>query len=239
MALIYTKLTDKTTVLSPREGAGRKFNFGTDWTEIRLGMFCSAVAATGSNDVNVPESSASSGITDFITFGIKDDSPTYPGQVGSTFLGIRSGGTLNASTPTNTYSGNDWWLTTGYFGATMVQNPTTMAPSVYLGGAAPASAATGYCCFFAIKIIISNRGLSSQSVTISVENGAGQVVPGSDYSPTALRTLLNNSVYGTGQAIAWNDGVTARAIPDCVWVRVPLYLNALRISCVRAIRYAP
>ncbi len=239
MALIYTKLTDKTTVLAPREGACRKFNFGTDWTEIRVGMFCSAIAATGSNNVNVAETLVPAGITDYITFGIKDDSQTYPGQVGSTFLGVRSGTVNVASTPPNGFYGTSAanWLSTGYYGATMVQNATGMGPSTYIGGGATASAATGYCGFFACKIVITNRGLSSQTVAMSIAHE--EIVAGADYSASALRTAINNTAYGTAQSIAWNDGAAARAIPDCFWVRVPLYNNALRLSCIRAIRYAP
>lgn len=237
MALIYTKLTDKTTVLAPREGACRKFNFGTDWTEIRVGMFCSAIAATGSNDVNVSETLVPSGVADYITFGIKDDSQTYPGQTGSLFLGLINT-TVSDSTPPFGFAGNAAaWAASGYYGTTLVQNPSAVSTSRYIGGQATASAATGYCAFFAVKFVISNRGLSTQTVAMS--NATDEIVGGADYSATALRTALNNETYSTPQSIAWNDGAAARDIPDCVWVRVPLYNNALRISAIRAIRYAP
>ena len=237
MALIYTKLTDKTTVLAPRQGACRKFNFGTDWTEVRVGMFCSAIAATGSNDVNVAETVALSTVADYITFGIKDDSQTYPGQTGSLFLGLINT-TSSSSTPPNGFHGNAaGWLASGYYNTTLVQNVTAVATSRYIGGQATASAATGYCAFFAVKFVISNRGLSSQTVAMS--NATNELVTGADYSATALRTAINNTTYSTPQSIAWNDGATARAIPDCVWVRVPLYNNQLRLSAIRAIRYAP
>lgn len=236
MALIYTKLTDKTTVLAPREGVCRKFDFGDDWTEVRMGVFASAVSASGS-DVNcIAESSASGGITDFITFGIKDDSQTYPGQVGSTFLGLRSGGTANTSVVGSGFAGSNLnWLTTGYYGATMVQNATGILAFGYLG-AGTAASASGYATFFGIKIVISNRGLSSQTVAVSASNVS---VSGTNYSAENLRSYINNETYSASQSIAWNDGAAARAIPDCVWVRVPLYNNALRISAIRAIRYAP
>lgn len=238
MALIYTKLTDKTTVLAPREGACRKFNFGTDWTEMRVGVFCSAIAATGSNDVNVSELLVPAGITDYITFGIKDDSQTYPGQAGSLFLGVRSPSPNVQSTPPNGFYGDGaGWCATGYHDATMVQNATVLSTSTYIGGGATASAATGYCAFFAIKIVITDLGLATQSVAVSVAHE--EIVGGADYSATALRTAINNTSYSGSASIAWNDGAASRDIPDCVWVRVPLYLNALRISAIRAIRYAP
>ncbi len=237
MALIYTKLTDKTTILAPRQGGGRKFNFGDDWTEVRMGVFASAVAATGSNDDNVNETLVPSGITDYITFGLKDDSQTYPGMAGSLFIGLR-----NASTNTDSFgpatgfgTSGGAWLAVGYHDATLVNGGGGTMQTGTLG-AARASLASGYAAFMAVKIVISNRGLSSQSVACTT---AFSGISGTDYSASALRTQLNNASYTGSASFAWNDGATARDIPDCPWVRVPLFNNQLRISCIRAIRYAP
>lgn len=237
MALIYTKLTDKTTVLAPREGACRQFNFGTDWTEVRLGMFCSAVAATGSDVDNIAETVVPSGITDYITFGLKDNSQTYPGQTGSLFLGVRS----HDDTEVDSFVGNGFgdsggtWDACGYYDTTRVNGGSGVQGGTM--ASATSSGSSAYAAFMALKIIINNRGLSSQTVT--VRTTFTSPVTGTDYSATALRTALNNASYGSGVTFAWNDGAAARAIPDCVWIRVPLFLNQLRISAIRAIRYAP
>jgi hypothetical protein len=239
MALIYTKLTDKTTVLAPREGGCRKLNFGNDWTEIRMGMFASAVAATGSNNDNVNEIVVPAIITDYLTFGLKDDSQTYPGQAGSLFLGVRSHDAtiVQSQGPSSGFVDSaGTWDATGYHDTTRVFNAATTGANGSMGGGT-ASAASAYANFMAIKIVIIDRGLSTQNVT--VYTSFTTPVTGTDYSGPALRTAINNASYATGSNIAWNDGVTARAIPDCVWVRSPLYNNALRISAIRAIRYAP
>lgn len=241
MALIYTKLADKTTVMAPREGGCRQFNFGTDWTEVRVGMFCSSVAATGSNDSAVAETLVTSGVGDYCTFGIKDDSQTYPGQAGSLFLGVK---TLGANVISSVWSGGGGgilgnsasWEAIGYHDTTLVTAGGGLAGSRGMGEANSA-ASSAYCCFMAVKIIINNLGLSTQTVTMRAV--IEQNVAGTDYSATALRTELNNASYGSGLTFAWNDGAAARAIPDCVWVRTPLFLNTLRISAIRAIRYAP
>lgn len=237
MALIYTKLTDKTTVLAPREGACRKFNFGTDWTEVRLGGFFTAVAATGSNDDNVNETLAVSSIADRITLGLKDDSQTYPGQAGSLFIGVRSGESdVKSYGPSSGFgSSSSVFRAVGYYGATEVLAAASPAGGTI--GAAAASGATSYAAFMCIKININDRGLSTQN--IDVRTSYTSPVTGADYSATALRTALNNASFGGAGNFAWNDGAAARAIPDCVWVRVPLFSNQLRISAIRAIRYAP
>jgi hypothetical protein len=242
MALIYTKLTDKTLVLAPREGICRKFNLGTDWTEIRVGVFLSCVSSAGSNVDNTLEIIVPSGITDYITFGIKDDSLTLPGQPGSLFLGIRSHDvSVVASSPPGGGGGfkdsAGTWNMTGYFGTSIVENTSGGGLTGSPIGASAASGSSAYCGFFCVKIIITNRGLSTQSVsaTISKEDS----VAGTDYSAAALRTKMNAANFPTPESIAWNTGAAARAIPDCIWLRSPLYDNAFRVSAHRAIRYAP
>ncbi len=240
MALIYTKLTDKTLVLAPREGLLRKFNFGTDWTEMRVGIFCTAVAATGSNDDNVAETLNSGILTDHVTFGIKDDSQTLPGQAGSLFLGVRDSDPDVYSTAPAGGIGQfgGAYRPVGYHGTTEVLGAANSGSGTKNLGAAQASVSSAYCSFTCVKIVISNLGLSTQSATMSLSTA--QSVAGTDYSANNLRSMMNAASFGTPLAsIAWNDGVAARAIPDCYWIRAPLYNNTLRISAIRAIRYAP
>lgn len=239
MAFIYSKPTEKTLVLAPREGLLRKLNFGTDWTEVRIGMFVSAVSAAGGGNVpNVAETLAHSTIIDFFSFGLKDDSLSLPGQVGATFLGLVDGNTTAGSSVGSGIGGAGVWKAAGYLGTAGVLSTSTSGEGLLDMGAAVASGSTAYCGFFVIRIVIANRGLATQTVDVRARATAN--VAGNDYSAAALRTLINNTTYGsTAHTIAWNDGVSAKAIPDCVWLRSPLYDNALRISAIRAIRYAP
>ncbi len=238
MALVYPKLTDETIVLSPRQAAFRQFNIGDDWTEARFGVFITAIAATGSDDDNVNETLVPSVISDRVTFGLKDTSDTYPGQAGSLFIGARSGESTVVSSAAGggigSSSGN--FVAVGYNGTSEILG---VGANIGRIGTAVASGSTSYCDFFALRFVINNRGLSTQTITIY-----GKEIPhvaGSDYSANALRTLLNNQFASVGalDTIPWNDGASARAIPDCVWIRSPLFDNALRISCARVIRYAP
>ncbi len=239
MALIYPKFSDETLVLSPRQAAFRQFNLGDDWTEARVGMFVTTIAATGSDDNGVHEDLVPSVITDRVTFGIKDTSDTYPGQAGSLFLGIRSGETdvFSYVAPYGIASASGNWKAVGYIGASEITGSSILD---FPMGSAAASGSTAYCGFSCLKFIINNRGLSTQ--TISIYYITYQNVAGSDYSANALRTLMNNGFPGSVgfiDTIPWNDGVSARPIPDCFWVRSPLFDNSFRISCARVIRYAP
>ncbi len=238
MALVYPKLTDETIVLAPRQAAFRQFNIGDDWTEARFGVFVTAIAATGSDDDNVAEVLVPSVTSDRVTFGFKDTSDTYPGQSGSLFIGVRSGeGTVVSAAAGGGIGGpSGSFVAVGYNGTSEILGAGAGIGRI---GTAVASGATSYCDFFAIRLVINNRGLSTQTITIYGKEQAN--VAGADYSANALRTLINNSFASVGalDTIPWNDGVSARAIPDCVWIRSPLFDNALRISCARVIRYAP
>lgn len=239
MALIYTKLSEKTTVLAPGEGGGRKLDFGA-WTEIRYGGFFSAVSSSGSNTNNTAESLVPANLTEHVTFGLKDDDQTtFPGEAGSLFIGIRDGDAANVQSSVNSGIGASagQWRPVGYYGTTEVLGSSISTSSRM--GAATASAASAYCGFTGVRINIVDLGLSTQSLTVRV-TGENDIA-GTDYSETALLTKLQNLLIDglTPQSIAWNDGVAARAIPDCLWVRTPLLANSIRISCIRAVRYAP
>lgn len=240
MALLYTKGSDKTVVLAPRQGLARKINFGDTWTDVRAGFYIGAIAATGSNDSVVSETLAISGYNDRITIGLKDDSVTNPGYTGSLFIGMQDGdaGSVFAVTPNGGLGASGGaWRTVGYYGTNQVLAGSAAGGSRI--GTSGVTGASAYCQFFGFRIVIANRGLSSQTVTtyfIPQNN-----IAGTDYSATALRTKILSYASGDWQSvgtIAWNDGAAARDIPDCFWIRPSLYLNSLRISALRIILVA-
>lgn len=247
MGEIFQKVAlDRAFILDPREFFTRQLDF-EDWTELRMGMFFSLVKSGVGNENVIAEQESVTNITneDIITIGLKNsDNDNLPGFSGALFLGV-----------TNHYDGvseltRDFAFTNVCWAASQSGFLTVAGRyDTTLIGATPSEAvnnlecgitvanSTAYCGFFAIKFVILNRGLSTQSVKMSTAKlGA---VSGADYTPSALRTLINNSTYGTERTIAWNDGAAARVIPDSFWIRLPFYNNRLRLSCIRAIRYAP
>lgn len=240
MALIYTKLaTDKTTVLAAGEGGGRKEDLGA-WTELRYGVFCSAISISGSNANNTNETLTPANLTEHVTFGLKDDDQTtFPGEAGSLFIGIREGDLANVQSVAGTGIGSSAgsWRPVGYHGTTEVLG-ADLGGTARLGSAT-ASGASAYCGFLGVRINITDLGLATQ--TLSMRTAALSDIAGTDYTETALLTNLQNLLIDalTPQTIAWNDGAAARAIPDCLWIRTPLLSNSIRISAIRAVRYAP
>lgn len=240
MALIYQKtVSDKTLILAPREFILRPFDFGTDWTEMRFGVFFTGVLSTDDNTASAAEIVTLSTAADRIAFGIKDSATNdLPGFGASLFLGAatQTGQTSDCAATSFSQSGSANLTAVGYHDTTIVGG----AGAQQLGNnmAFPSAAgATGYNGFYALRYVITNRGLSSQSVAISAASTTP--IAGTDYSAQALRLLINGASFGSSIATAWNTGAAARTIPDAIYIRMPFYSNRIRISAMRAIRYAP
>lgn len=239
MPIIYTKGSKKTSILAAGQAGGRQFNFGDDWTEVRVGMFISAIADTGPNDEVVAETLNVSTVADYFSFGIKNLGSTIPGEAGSLFVGIRNGISPSvAVAPTGGMGDNNGsWRATGWDGVTEINSAAPVNADRW--GPVAASPGTDYAQFFAVRMVVNDLGLSTQNIDISL---ASTNPTGIGYTRTDLRTYLNNfSTYlqGLPMNLAWNTGAAARDIPDCYFVRAPLFLNRARIACIRAIRYAP
>jgi len=239
MATIYQKtVTDKTCILSPREYILRPFDFGTDWTEVRIGAYFSGIAASGDNTDSAAETVALASASDRIAFGIKDSATSdLPGFGAALFLGA-----VTETSSSSYCSGSAFsalaavrLAAAGYHETTLVGGTSTLGAAMEFP--ASASGATGYGGFFALKFVITNLGTASQSVAISATRTTP--VAGTDYSASALQLLMNNNTYQSPVSIAWNDGAIARTVPDAFYCRMPFYSNRIRLSAIRAIRYAP
>lgn len=246
--IAYQKtVTDKTIILGPREGFIRPFDFGTDWTEMRIGMFISGVTSAGDNTgISATETLALTTYADRLTVGIKDNTDDLPGVAGTNFVGYGTNATHVAEDQHMGIYNNS----TGSYGARLnamsaIGTSFTARALINAGvsglqypNTATVAGASGYCGFWCIKITIADRGLGTQN--ISIDGAVTASVAGTDYSATALRSLMNSATFfDGGTAFDWfSAGPVALPIPDCVWIRNPYFSNRIRISCLRAIRYA-
>lgn len=238
MGKYYAKtVTDMTLIPAVREGYCRQFDFGTDWTEVRIGMFYSPVHATTSDNTAAPtEALALSSAADRIFFGLKDSSTALPGSTGSVFVGAMTATGKTSDVGSGYINSHDGELVAGgYVGTTLVGGTTTqdMAKSMQYPDITGASA---YCGFYGLKFVIADRGLGTQTITVTPCLTA--TVSGTDYSATALLTAISTFANpGTARTLNWFDGVPAAyAIPDCFFIRAPFYNSRLRISAHRAVR---
>lgn len=240
MANIYQHVSqDKVLILSPREAFQRKFDVGS-WNELRLGMFYDTAASTSPTSSIVGETVTQNTRSDIVTFGLKDSATSIlPGFSGSYFFGLSMSSSYNPrvvtfgmeATPDTNFHG------TGFYGTASMFGGQTLASMGYPmnGGAANL---TDYMAVYGLKLVINNRGLSTQTISISAYRESTISSGTSFYSSTQLNRLINNGSYGTVSTVNWNDGSSAYPIPDSFWIRFPFYDNQVRISALTAIRYS-
>ncbi len=240
MALIYQKtVSDKTLILAPREFILRPFDFQA-WTEMRFGIYFGGVLSSGDNTSSTAETVALSTAADKIAFGIKDSATNdLPGFGAALFLGCVTQDTGSSRCSGQAFSdlASADCAAAGYHDTTLVGGAAGQLLGTALNYPLDTSVATGYNGFFALKFVITGIGTSAQAVIISAVSTTP--IAGTDYSAQALRLDINNATYGTARTIAWNTGAAARTIPDAIYIRMPFYSNRIRISAMRAIRYAP
>lgn len=239
MALIYQKtVSDRTLILAPREFILRPFDFQA-WTEMRFGIYFDGVAASGDNTNSTAETVALSTAADRIAFGIKDSATNdLPGFGTSLFLGVVTDTAQSSSCDGSSFgnTGAAFLSAAGYHETTLVGGAAA-DHVINMSYPASSSGATGYNGFFCLRYVIANIGTSSQSINIQASSSTP--IAGTDYSAQALRLLMNGASFGSAITVAWNTGAAARTIPDAIYFRMPFYSNRIRVSAMRAIRYAP
>jgi len=233
-AQIYEKPSEKVVILSSREAIQRPLDFST-WSEIRLGMFFSMTTVGSDNTAVAAETLAIVSPNDYITYGLKNSNNTnVPGVSGSRFIGIgtTSGNSLLAL---GDIGGFNTFHAQGFEGTTLIENASTMHPGImFFPSPTPSTAYSGV---FILKLVLANRGLSSQTVTATAAQQSG--VAGGTYSTDELLIEMNNFIVpGATRTFNWNDGVSAYDIPDAFYIRLPFYTARMRISAMYAKRYA-
>ncbi len=240
MAIIYQKtVSDKTCILNVRQALLRQFDFGA-WTEMRMGFFFSGVTAAGDDTNAVNEIVALSSPLDRIMVGIKNSgNDTFPGYTGSSFIGASNRTGLSSDCNGNSFnqSGSAVLTAVAFSDTTLIGGGVGQVLSYCPEWGGSSGSATGYCGFFGVQFVVGNIGLATQ--TVSVRSSKTSAIAGANYSESALRTYLNNGPWsGTQVSLAWNDGVSARTIPDGFFVYLPFFLNRIRLSAIMAVKYA-
>ncbi len=240
--LTYQKEGTTTAVLAVREfqRAALTVKLGSNWTEARIGMYFTGVGAHEENVANPEEILTVADVSDYLTVGLKDAGTYYlPGEAGGLFLGVRSTGSTSKARDPVLASGwfadsNEECSAVGYYGATLVNGGVVANGSLRFPDPNPDE---GYNGFYCVKFSVSGRGASNQSVNISVARD--ELVEGTDYGKAALYQAISNATFGTPRNIVWNNGTTARTLPDASWVRIPFYNARIRIQEIMAVKISP
>jgi hypothetical protein len=227
-------------ILDARNYAFRRSDIGSSWTEARMGAFI-ALTPLANNDAAVAADSLTpASYLDWFSFGLKDASGNYPGQAGSQFIGFcwpgRNGSDLLASTANSAGAGsftatNNRELGCTLNGATILGSGNTSADWNY------PQQASGWATFLGLRMVVSNAGLSNQTIQIYRGGLNDATNYGADLSKAKLRTIVNNITWTSVVAAAiWYAGGVALPLPDYVFVRFPFNNTRLRIANVDAFK---
>jgi len=243
MATILTKSARQVAVMAPREYLMRPFDFDTDWTEVQVGMFWCLIAGTGTDSQPSSETVVVSTPVQRVAFGLKSETDDIPGTAGTNFLGVMTrtqsvfsqGNPFGPTSSLRDSTGSSALCAVGYDGTTEVANAATN--NTYMNFQYTTNDATNYAEFYAVRFVIANRGLATQTVQVySSSSTSGTKTP---YSAAALKSCMENATWtAMGSALAYNDGASAYDIPSCFYVRTPFINNRLRLAGMRAVRIA-
>ncbi len=208
------------------------FDIGNDWTEARLGIMLSATDTAGFNNAFVSGESASGATpTDSMQFGIKDTSANLPKAAGSTYFGLDHNGALSVAGGDHVDLLRRCCVYDGVTGSNGAQ-----AQYAWIKPANAHLNNSPFAGFMALKFQIANRGLATQTVTVSMSINSNMHT---DTRIGYLRAQMAAAAYtGALAAAAWNTGSAAKAIPSTIYFRMPFVQNRWRISSVALDRYA-
>lgn len=240
--LTHQKVGELTAILAPREGQLCKFSeaLGADWTQCVIGFFFAGVDGHDNDLPGPTELRTVTDDSDRLFVGLKNSANrTLPGFANSYFLGVRSTGAVSKCLAPSSGAGffadsNEECSAVGYSGTTLVDGGVLTDASLQFPLPDPEN---GFNAFYAVKISLSSRGTSSQAAHISTARTAK--VDGIDYSKSALIQAINSATFGAPNTVPWNDGFSAKTLPDAVWIRLPFFNNRFRIHALTAIKTNP
>lgn len=244
MALIYEKIVgDKVVILEPREACIRvPLASSNQWTELRIGVAVSATSVAASNAAYPSESFVASTVYDRFSFGLKNgDTDDLPGVAGSTFWGANTVNgetmTLDATTGNFTESSNRTYSV--WNGATLIDSDVPGHGRLDLPSAVEAQAATLFAMFWMLRIVITDRGLATQTVQFARSMDAGNNK--TDCSEIAMRAFLvaMPNISTLSGAITANSGGVALPVPDAFFLRFPTISSRLRVHNVMVMQAVP
>lgn len=206
------------------------------WSEIRLGIFFGGVTSGDENTQAVAEVVPQVTAADRICFGIKNSSTLdLPGLTGGRFLGVSNQTGQQSQCNINEFYSN---TPVGFNGVALYDTTILGSGGVILPGLnfPTVTGSSTYCGAFVVQLVLHDRGLSSQNVDVNAYTDSS--IAGTDYSVSALRTVMNGASFGSPSNVAWNDGSVAYDLPDAFFLRLPFYNNRIRVSAMRIQRYS-
>jgi hypothetical protein len=228
-------------ILEPREKYHRKSNIGSAWTEVRLGMLFTVIDNAAADSHSQAELVANSSYLDYFCFGLMNDVADIPGVAGVNFVGIVSdltnghGVSVTDNVAGQAFIGENASAFNKYLmrfaslkDTGILTHDTANRFTIHF----PIYNGSNYAAVLCLKLVVSNRGASNQTIQASLTSTLGPVTITPATAIQVLRTALTNSNFAdaVSAALTWNSGGAAIALPDSWIVRSPFLTNRLRLA---------
>lgn len=230
--------SDKVLLIEPRKAYSRKTSIGSAWTDVRMGGFFTVVPSGNDDAASTAETLSLVSPLDQWWFGLKDSSSILPRTSGSQFMGFScldgdaavissnsAGSALLGGTTAN------WARRTTYNGATQLTNQQVSSSDL----AFPIFSTTDVNAFWGLRFVVTDAGLSSQTVTIHyARSGTVQTT----VTAAALDAKLRDpSSFTTGGSHTWNAAGAALPLPDYWFFANPFANNRIRVTTYGAVKF--
>lgn len=236
---IYIKTTtegdEKSLVFDPQYAYQVPFEFGQDWTDVKIGFLYNFVGlADGNAELPAMDAQESHAAGDSFVGIVKTQTPDFVPLTtgGGVFVGKRYDRILDISQ--NSIS--------PYYAALVFGSPDVLN-SVYLSSNAGtiissmqahddeshyagynATATSNFCFYMGLQFTLIDKGLASQSILVRGYGPVGGMDARSaatstvgDSSITSLRNLMNADFLYHTHTLALHDGVAALPVPDAMF----------------------
>ena len=236
MATKFVVNTKAQVAQASHEREKRQTNVGTNWNEVRIGFIGTMIPVASDDAASVAEDVAINSYIDWACFGLISNVTLIPGQTGCNFIGWATDPASTSNRVTSNAAGAG--VVTLVNGVTdvggnysSVKDVTVISKSGASGAPRfgfPIYAADGRGGFFALKLVVANKGLSNQTVTVSccADNTSRVTTPLN--AKSTLRTLLTSGTYTNPVALNWFAGGVAIPLPDTWFLRMPFLNNRVR-----------
>jgi hypothetical protein len=234
MATKFTVSGKAQVAQASHEREKRLTNFGVDWNELRIGLIGIMVPTLSDDAIAVAEQVNFASYVDWFTFGLINNVLTIPGQAGTQFIGICSKVAGRVDVVANTSAlgyvqdNSNAFSYVSMDGASIITNQADFAKRWII----PRWYNTGLGSLYALKLVVTDQGLATQTVTVSsFSDGTSEVLTPANAKST-LRALLTGVTYAVPKVLQWNSGGAALPLPDTWFLRAPFISNRIR-WCVK------
>lgn len=224
-----TPSPDTMIILGSKEQAVIPFDVGSSWTTLNACFLLSCTGPSNDDSGFAQEAITGSGAQSYFYVGFKDSSLNMPGVTGAKYIGKIFG----APNGTNILGTSSYIPDGAYY--KMID--TTLTSIASDGGATynylfPGSANTHTTPHSVLpvrmQLVVANRGLSNQTLTVRVEGyNSTAVTDARKENALAIAEAFAPLVAGT--ATAWNNGTTAYPIPNALYLRSSLPTQRVRL----------